>query len=166
MTKSLLSIEFHKSQDASDLKFLGSVSLQDLMKKDPDRFNLNSEIKKNTKKYEKLTEESNAIMEKIRRSHSINQTRLKDMWKLGDKIHRFADSLRDDGFYLNGLYEHLVRDLGASRDLLKRVIIFRSHFPSCSLIPNNMLWKEVRDAPRTSAQELQKRPLGNTLKKE
>jgi len=87
------------------------------------------------------------------------------MWDLGDQIHRFNNTLKRDGFYLNGLYEHLVRDLQVSRDLLKKVITFRSYFPNSKLIPNDMVWKEVRYAPRKNAEELMKKLLRNKLSK-
>jgi len=164
MNKNLISIEFHKNKDKSEPKFIGSISLQEFMENRVKRGNLNNQTKKVAKEYEKLIEECKTIINKVKKGDSTNQASLKDMWNLGDKIHRFTSSLKKDGFYLSGLYEHLVRDLQVSRDLLKRVIIFRSHFPNQGLIPKDMLWKEVRDAPRKNAEKLKRRTL-NKLKK-
>jgi len=164
MNKNLISIEFHKNKDKSEPKFIGSVSLQEFMEDRVKRGNLNNQTKEVAKKYEKLIEECKTIINKVKKGDSINQASLKDMWSLGDKVHRFTNSLKKDGFYLNGLYEHLVRDLQVSRDLLEKVIIFRSHFPNHSLIPKEMLWKEIRYAPRQNAEKLKRKVL-NKLKK-
>jgi len=164
MNKNLISIEFHKNKDKNKPKFIGSISLQEFMENGIRTNNLNSQIKKAAVRYEKFMQECKTIINKIKKRDSINQAPLKDMWNLGNKIHRFMRSLKKDGFYLNGLYEHLVRDLQVSRDLLERVIIFRSHFTNHTLISNDMLWREVRDAPRKNAEKLKKRLLNKKIK--
>jgi len=167
MNKNLISIEFHKSKSGIESKFTSSISLQDFMgskiKKNND---LSRQTKKASAEYEKFIRECKTIIGKVKKEDSINQASLKDMWNLGDKIHRFTNNLKKDGFYLDGLYEHLVRDLQVSRSLLEKVVIFRSHFPSSLLIPSNMLWKEVRDAPRKNAEKLKRRGLLNKKTKQ
>jgi len=164
MNKNLISIEFHKNKDKSEPKFVGSLSLQDFMENGIKRSNLSSQTKKAAAKYEKFIQECKMIIDKIKKGNSINQAYLKDMWSLGNRIRRFANSLKKDGFYLSGLYEHLVRDLQISRNLLEKVVIFRSHFSNRSLIPNNMLWREVRYAPRKNAEKLKRRLLNKKTK--
>ena len=165
MSKRLFSIEFHKKEIDGKFEYVGSVSLQDLIQIGDKRNNLNKQIKKATKDYREFVQKCERIIGKIKKAGSLNQTSLKNMWDLGDQIHRFNNTLKRDGFYLNGLYEHLVRDLQVSRDLLKKVITFRSYFPNSKLIPNDMVWKEVRYAPRKNAEELRKKLLRNKLSK-
>ncbi|GAI11136.1 unnamed protein product [marine sediment metagenome] len=123
MNKKLISIEFHKNKDKDEPEFMGSVSLQDFMGNGTRRNNLSSQTKKAAAKYEKFIQECKIIIDKIKKGDSINQAPLKDIWSLGNKIRSFINSLKKDGFYLNGLYEHLARDLQVSRDLLERVVI-------------------------------------------
>jgi len=164
MNKKLISIEFHKNKDKGEFKFTGSVSLQDFMENGIRRNNLSSQTKKAAANYEKFIQECKIIIDRIKRGDSINRASLKDMWSLGNKIHRFTNSLKKDGFYLNGLYEHSTRDLQVSRNLLEKVVIFRSYFPNRSLISNNMLWREIRYAPRKNAEKLKKTLLNKETK--
>jgi len=164
MNKKLISIEFHKNKNKDEPKFIGSISLQDLMKDGIRRDNLNSQTKKAASNYEKSIQECKVIIDKIKKGASINQAFLRDMWSLGSKIRSFTNSLKKDGFYLNGLYEHLTRDLQVSRNLLEKVVIFRSYFSNRSLIPNNMLWREIRYAPRKNAEKLKKTLLNKETK--
>ena len=164
MNKKLISIEFHRNKDKSGFEFTSSVSLQDFMKNGTRRSNLSSQTKKAAANYERFIKECKIIIDRIKRGDSINQASLKDMWSLGNKIHSFTNGFKKDGFYLNGLYEHLTRDLQVSRDLLERVVIFRSYFSNRSLIPNNMLWREIRYAPRKNAEKLKKTLLNKETK--
>lgn len=166
MNKKLISIEFHKNKDKDEPKFMGSVSLQDFMENGTRRNNLSSQTKKAVAKYEKFIQGCKIIIDKIKKGDSINQAPLKDMWSLGNKIRSFINSLKKDGFYLNGLYEHLARDLQVNRNLLEKVVVFRSYFLNRSLIPNNMVWREIRDAPRKNAEKLKKTLLKKETKRE
>jgi len=154
MNKNLVSIEFHPDDTGGQSKFVGSVSLQELITRDETQISLSSRTKRATKKYEQCLAQCKRILSRIERYPSANQTPLKDMWSFGNGIHRLAKSLRRDGFYLNGLYDHLTRDLNVSRDLLERVVVFRSHLENRSLIPKDMIWKDVRYAPGKNAKKL------------
>jgi len=165
MKKKLISIGFHKNKDKGQPTFIGSVSLQDFMENGIRRNNLSSQTKKAAVNYEKFIQECKVIIDKIKKGASINQAFLRDMWSLGSKIRSFTNSLKKDGFYLNGLYEHLTRDLQVSRNLLEKVVIFRSYFSNRSLIPNNMLWREIRYAPRKNAEKLKKTLLNKKTKR-
>ena len=164
MNKKLISIEFHRNKDKGGAEFTGSVSLQDFMENGTKKNNLSSQTKKTAANYERFIKKCKIIIDRIKGGDSINQASLKDVWSLGNKIRSFTNRLKKDGFYLNGLYEHLVRDLQVSRDLLKRTVIFRSYFLNRSLIPSNMVWREMRDTPRKNAEELKKRLLNKKIK--
>lgn len=166
MNKKLISIEFHRNKNKGGAEFTGSVSLQDFVENGIRRNNLSSQTKKAATNYQKFIQECKIIIDRVKRGVSINQASLKDMWSLGNKIRRFTNGLEKHGFYLNGLYEHLMRDLQVSRDLLEKVIIFRSYFSDRSLIPNNMVWREIRDAVRTNAEKLERTLLKKETKRE
>lgn len=166
MSSKLISIEFHRNKDKCESKFTGSVSLQDFVTNGIRRNNLSSQTKKAAANYEKFIQECEIITDRVKRGDSINQASLKDMWSLGNKIHRFTNSLKKDGFYLNGLYEHSTRDLQINRNLLEKVVVFRSYFSNRSLIPNDMVWGEIRDAPRKNAEKLKKTLLKKETKRE
>lgn len=165
MNKKLISIEFHRNKNKGGAEFTGSVLLQDFVENGTTRNNLSSQTKKAATNYQRFIKECKIITDRIKRGVSINQASLKDMWSLGNKIHRFTNSLRKDGFYLNGLYEHSTRDLQVSRNLLEKVVVFRSYFLNRSLIPNNMAWREIRYAPRKNAEKLEKALLHKKTKK-
>lgn len=156
MNKKLISIEFHRNKDKGGFEFTSSVSLQDFVENGTRRNNLSSQTKKAAVNYNRFIKQCKIIIDRIKRGDSINQASLKDMWSLGNKIRSFTNSLKKDGFYLNGLYEHLMRDLQVSRNLLEKVVVFRSYFSDRSLIPNNMAWREIRYAPRRNAEKLKK----------
>jgi len=166
MNKNLVSIEFHPDDTGGQLKFVGSVSLQELITRDETQISLSSRTKRASKKYEQCLTQCRRILSRIERYSSVNQAPLRNMWSLGDKIHRLAKSLQKDGFYLNGLYDHLTRDLNVSRDLLERVVVFRSHLENRSLIPENMIWKDVRYAPGKNAKKLSQGTLCKEPEKE
>ena len=154
MNKNLVSIEFHPDDTGGQSKFVGSVSLQELITRDETQISLSSRTKRASKKYEQCLTQCKRILSRIGRYSSANQAPLRNMWSLGDKIHRLAKSLQKDGFYLNGLYDHLTRDLNVSRDLLERIVVFQSHLENRNLIPENMIWKDVRYAPGKNAKKL------------
>ncbi len=155
MNKKLISIEFSRNKDKRRFEFTGSISLHDFMENGTGRNNLSNQTRKAGANYERFIKECKLIIDRVKRGDSINQASLKDMWSLGNKIRRLTHILGKDGFYLNGLYEHLIRDLQVSRDLLEKVIIFRSYFSDRSLLLDNMVWREVRDAVRTNAEKLE-----------
>jgi len=77
-------------------------------------------------------------------------------WELGNRVLRLTSKLRSSGLQLDGLYDHLCRDLGVKRMWLEKVIIFRTHIPRKSAIPGDLPWARCRDAPRSSAYRILK----------
>jgi len=75
-----------------------------------------------------------------------------DMWGLGDKILSLVEAVNKKHFIIDGLYDHLVRDLGRKKDWLRKAIIFRRNLPKKELIPLSLNWSLCKDAPRRSAE--------------
>ncbi|MCD6282560.1 hypothetical protein J7J84_02995 [bacterium] len=76
------------------------------------------------------------------------------VWDLGDQVVRLTGKLRLKGLQIDGLYDHLCRDLAVKRMWLEKVIIFRSHIPRKALIPSKLAWARCRDAPKLSARRI------------
>ena len=78
----------------------------------------------------------------------------REVWKLGDAIFKLVLDLQYLSFQIDGLYDHLMRDLDAKRMWLEKVIIFRRYLPEFQCIPASLSWGRCRDNPRHSAQLL------------
>jgi len=74
-----------------------------------------------------------------------------DIWDLGDKIVSLIETINKKGFTIDGVYDHLIRDLGRKKQWLKKIIIFRKNLPDRNMIPNDLKWSVCKDAPRYSA---------------
>jgi hypothetical protein len=105
--------------------------------------------------YEKKINELSKILNQIEvtKSKKIPLTAL-EMWVLGDKIMSLIEEIKKRNFEIDGLYDHLIRDLGRKKDWLKKVIIFRRHLPNKNLIPENLSWSTCKDIPRISAEQI------------
>lgn len=157
MKKKPIPIKFQKNERKGEAKFVASVSLKDFLARKDEQTDLDLEVKKAADQYQELVDNCRSIIDRIQKQKKIlNRVSVKEMWRLGDAIHNFAGLLRKVGFCLDGLYEHLSRDLDIRRSLIEKVIIFRSYLKNPGLIPDNILWKEVWQAPRRVAVSLQK----------
>ena len=81
------------------------------------------------------------------------------MWDLGDSIFRLVDHLADLSLEIDGLYEHLSRDLklhsgqlGMYR--LTRAVTFRRYLPDRALIPDSLGWRVCEKNVRKTAEQL------------
>ena len=78
------------------------------------------------------------------------------MWKLGDSIFRLKNQLETLSLQLDGIYAHLIRDLGVKREWLEKVIIFRRYLLREDLIPQSLNWSRCYREIRRTAERLQK----------
>ena len=78
------------------------------------------------------------------------------VWELGDAIFDLRQELGQSALELDGLYDHLVRDLGVKRKWLEKVIIFRRHIPVKELIPESLPWGRCEKGTRKVAENLRK----------
>jgi hypothetical protein len=76
------------------------------------------------------------------------------MWQFGDSVFKLTEKLGELCFQVDGLYEHLMRDLGLKRMWLEKVIIFRRYLPDQNVIPASLNWGRCRDSPRQAASKI------------
>jgi hypothetical protein len=76
------------------------------------------------------------------------------IWRLGDAIFELKSDLEELSLQIDGLYDHLVRDLGAKRKWLEKVIIFRRYLPDEALIPESLNWGRCEKGTRKAAERL------------
>lgn len=79
-----------------------------------------------------------------RRNQPINAIEAYVLWSLGDLIYSFIDELGTINLEIDGLYSHLVRDTGISRDMFKKVVTFRRYVNKKEIIPKDLIWGDVR----------------------
>ena len=83
------------------------------------------------------------------------------VWQLGNAIFELQYNLSKLYLQLDGLYDHLVRDLDVKRKWLEKVIIFRRYLPDDNAIPKSLNWGRCEKGTRRVAEKLRKGlPLG------
>ncbi|MHA1632843.1 MAG: hypothetical protein ACTSXC_08580 [Candidatus Freyarchaeota archaeon] len=80
------------------------------------------------------------------------------VWQLGDAIFELQNNLQRSSLQIDGLYEHLTRDLGVKRKWLEKVIILRRYLPCQDLIPSSLNWGQLEKGTRKKAESLRKKP--------
>ena len=78
------------------------------------------------------------------------------VWQIGDTIFQLRDELERQGLQLDGVYDHLTRDLGVKRKWLEKVIILRRYLSDKALIPKSLNWGRCEKGTRRVAQRLSK----------
>jgi hypothetical protein len=62
------------------------------------------------------------------------------VWRLGDSVFQLVHELAELELQLDGVYDHLSRDLGVKRKWLEKVVILRRYIDDLSLIPESLNW--------------------------
>ena len=78
------------------------------------------------------------------------------VWQLGNAVFELQDNLFQLSLQLDGLYDHLVRDLGVKRKWLEKVIIFRRYLPDENAIPQSLNWGRCEKGTRRAAEDLRR----------
>lgn len=78
------------------------------------------------------------------------------VWELGDAVFSLVGHLTDMSLEVDGLYEHLARDLGVKQKRLVTVITFRRHLLDKELIPASLNWAQCEKSARKVAENLSK----------
>ena len=78
------------------------------------------------------------------------------IWELGDAVLALISELEQYSMELDGLYDHLVRDLGMKEKRIGTVITFRRHLPDKEFIPETLAWSQCEKRARKAAQSLSK----------
>lgn len=76
------------------------------------------------------------------------------VWLLGDFIFHLVDNLEKLGLQIDGMYNHLARDLNVKRKWLEKVIIFRRYLPTRNVIPDWLNWGKCEKGTRKVAEAL------------
>lgn len=76
------------------------------------------------------------------------------IWDVGDAIFTLRDELGQLGLELDGVYDHLTRDLGVKRKWLEKVIILRRYLPNKEPIPESLNWGRCEKGTRRVAEQI------------
>ncbi|MHA1882238.1 MAG: hypothetical protein ACTSUO_04255 [Candidatus Thorarchaeota archaeon] len=94
---------------------------------------------------------------------AINELRKKripisarQIWEIGDYIFKLVSELEKLTLQIDGIYDHLERDLGVKRKWLEKVIILRRYIQDKDRIPNSLNWGKCEKGTRRKAELIQK----------
>lgn len=76
------------------------------------------------------------------------------MWELGDAVVTLGARLEEGYMEVDGLNDHLVRDLGINGKRMGTIVTFRRHLPEKELIPESLGWSQCEKQARKVAEEL------------
>jgi hypothetical protein len=147
------------SFEPNDERFRAFLSMEELISsnKDPELT-----LRKAVKIYENSIIKMRTFIKEIQ---NIRDNRkllpARKVWQLGDAIFELQGNLNKLSLQLDGLYDHLVRDLDVKRKWLEKVIIFRRYLPDEKAIPQSLNWGRCEKGTRRAAEKLRRGlPLG------
>lgn len=76
------------------------------------------------------------------------------MWELGNAVVNLGAELEENSMEMQGLNDHLVRDLGINAKRMGTIVTFRRHLPEQEMIPETLGWSQCEKQARKVAQEL------------
>jgi hypothetical protein len=142
------------SFEPRDSKFVAFMSMQQVIFIERD-----SELvlREAAEVYGRLIRKMRSLVTEIR-THRVNHTLLpaRTIWELGDIIFELKEELDRQSLQIDGLYEHLIRDLGVKRKWLEKVVIFRRYLPSKDLVPKSLNWGQFEKGTRHKAERLRR----------
>jgi hypothetical protein len=142
-----------------DKRFRAYLSMEELISSDKDP---ELTLRKSVKIYENSIIKMRTFIKEIqdiRCNHKHLPAR--KVWQLGNAIFELQGKLNKLSLQLDGLYDHLVRDLGVKRKWLEKVIIFRRYLPDKKAIPQSFNWGRCEKGTRRIAEKLRRGlPLG------
>ena len=159
MTSNELAFVFFEPLDG---KFIGLLSIESLLssERDPELV-----LRKAAKLYECCVVRMGSIVAEIQALRAARRlVPARKMWRLGNAIFELRDGLERLSLQVDGLYDHLVRDIGVKRKWLEKVVIFRRYLLKEDLIPNSLNWGRCEKGTRRVAERLRDRlPLSNVV---
>lgn len=139
--------------------FRALISLEDAFKKDINWQNISDQAVSVYKKELKLMKLELGLMKETKLlKKPITATQI---WILGNYIFELISNLDFLQLQVDGIYNHLERDLGVKRKWLEKVIILRRYVPSLSLIPKNLRWGLFEHSTRKKAEQLARGEFNN-----
>jgi len=133
-------------------KFRGYLSMGVVLDSDKEPEIL---LQKSIKIYENALKKMASIISEIKNSRA-NRTPIsaRKIWQLGNVIFKLRDELEKIGLEIDGIYDHLPRDLEVKRKWLEKVIILRRYLPDIKLIPESLSWGRCEKSTRRKAERL------------
>lgn len=151
----LVFVSFKKDQE----KYIPYIPMQQLFSSDKD---IETVLVEAAHLYEHSISEMQSVVAEIntfRNKHSLLPA--SKIWRLGNLIFDLVESLKKLSLQINGIYDHLVRDLNVKRKWLEKVIIFRRYIPDEHVIPESLNWGRCEKGTRRIAEGIQKGLLPN-----
>jgi len=90
-----------------------------------------------------------AIISEMRRNHVKVPARL--VWDVGQDMFTLEERLSAIGLQVDGMYEHLTRDLDVKRKWLEKAVILRRYVPERDSIPAKLNWGRCEKGTRRVA---------------
>lgn len=78
----------------------------------------------------------------------------REVWSVGDAIFSLVNNLKRTGLQIDGVYDHLTRDVGEKKKWFEKAIILRRYIPDLKLIPDSLNWGRIEKGTRKKAERL------------
>ena len=143
-------VTFKKEQG----EYIAYTSIKQFFSSDRD---IEAVLKEAAKLYERSVKQMQSVIAEInttRNRHILLPAR--NIWRLGNIIFELVEGLKRLSLQIDGIYDHLVRDLNVKRKWLEKVIIFRRYIPDEHMIPESLNWGRCEKGTRRIAENIQK----------
>ena len=135
-----------------DRGFLASISLEGLVSREAD---VEIVLSKAGDVYARQIDAMRSTLADISELRTSNRLiPARSVWRLGDAIFSLKDQLAALSLEVDGLYLHLMRDLGVDRKWLEKVVTLRRYLPEEALIPESLNWGRCEKGTRRIAEKL------------
>jgi len=135
-------------------RFIGFLSMEAAVssERDPEAV-----LREATKIYERSITRMRSILVEVQAARTNRKPiPARKIWQIGHAIFELRDELKRLGLQLDGVYDHLTRDLGVKRKWLEKVVTLRRYIPDESLIPESLNWGRCEKGTRRVAERLSK----------
>lgn len=140
------------SFDPADGRFSGSMSIDDALEEARDTDTLLTTAAETYQKRLRRMAATVAWIQDLRQRRQL--TPAQAIWELGDEIFQLGSDLASLGLQLDGVYQHLERDLHVKRKWLEKVVILRRYVPDKSLLPEGLNWGQIEKGTRRAAERI------------
>lgn len=138
--------------DAEERGFPASMLLEDFLSSGPEAEELLSQV---TSVYTEALRNMRSVLTRIAKLRAQRRRiPARTIWQLGDMVFRLKHDLERRGAEIDGLYDHIVRDLGVKRKWIEKVVTFRRYVPDIALVPTSLPWGQCEKGTRKVAQRL------------
>lgn len=132
-------------------RFIGRLPVDEMSEVDGDIADL---LSKAEEVYGSYIARMRDLVNKINELRKHRKFSARMAWVLGDLIFELRDQLGALSLQLDGIYEHLTRDLGANKKWLEKVVILRRYLPVEEMIPPGLNWGYFEHSTRRKAEQL------------